>query len=508
MHAMASLEEPTFGILLRLFRGAAGLSQETLAERSGLSLAAVSALERGVRQRPYLHTIAQLAAALDLSREEHALLERAGGRAPAAARHASADPIALVQDGFTPPLTGRKSEWAWLEYELKAWRPLLLLSGEPGIGKTRLLREATGWARKHGWRVLRGGCQRSSGQEPYAPIVEALERHIRALPQGDRRASLADHAWLRRLLPEFADKAGLGDFRPTAPPEQEQRLLFAAVERYLSDIAGANGTILVLDDLQWAGADGLRLAARLLRRAGARHIRILGAYRSTDVPPGHPLSTLVADLAREDLVAHLELAPLERRDAAALVSALLHESLREASGNGRRRLVERIVERTGGVPSFLVSYTGWWQTLAQRRRQREPGEGTESDARERAADWAPARPEEIEDLPWNVTQSVRERVATLPTSAQELLGVAAIVGKPASGALLAAAAGRSEEDALLALEAACQAGLLVEEHEASGPTRYRFAHDLIGEVVEAALGAWRRTVLHRQVAMGLEREPH
>src|SRR5260221_4072822 len=98
MHAMASLEEPTFGILLRLFRGAAGLSQETLAERSGLSLAAVSALERGVRQRPYLHTIAQLAAALHLSRDVHALLESAGGRAHSARRHASAYPLALCQD--------------------------------------------------------------------------------------------------------------------------------------------------------------------------------------------------------------------------------------------------------------------------------------------------------------------------------------------------------------------------------------------------------------------------
>src|SRR5260370_29761054 len=117
MRALASLGETTFGTLLRFFRHAAGLSQEVLAERSGVSLAGISALERGVRRWPYPHTVALLVAVLDLSLEERALLERAArrraaaGRGPASERRATADSIALAQAGITPPLTGGKREW-------------------------------------------------------------------------------------------------------------------------------------------------------------------------------------------------------------------------------------------------------------------------------------------------------------------------------------------------------------------------------------------------------------
>jgi tetratricopeptide (TPR) repeat protein len=224
------------------------------------------------------------------------------------------------------------------------------------------------------------------------------------------------------------------------------------------------------------------------------------------VLPGHPLSTLLADLARDDLVAQLELAPLEQGDATLLARSLLQEFLQEAGGNDGRSMVERIVERTEGVPFFLVSCTRWLQTLVKQRGQPQSDQATTSDAQSQTADWAHLRPEEIEELPSNVAQSVQERVAALPAPAQQLLGVAAVVGKPVSGVILAEAAGQPEEDALLGLEAACQSGLLVERPKRSGPARYRFAHDLIREVVDAGLSAWRRTVLHRKVAEAFERK--
>ena len=94
--------------------------------------------------------------------------------------------------------------------------------------------------------------------------------------------------------------------------------MFAAVERYLSNISGRAGTLLVLDDLQWAGGDALDLLAHLIRSTHIRRLRILGAFRSTEAPAGLPLSTLMADLAREDLVGQFELGPLEPEDALAL----------------------------------------------------------------------------------------------------------------------------------------------------------------------------------------------
>ncbi|HEV2460522.1 MAG TPA: AAA family ATPase, partial [Ktedonobacterales bacterium] len=404
------------------------------------------------------------------------------------------------------PLIGRAHEKAWLQRELAGERPVVLLTGEPGIGKTRLLYETMDWAERLGWQVLSGGCQRNSGQEPYAPLVEALQRSIRGLQPKRLRAGLQGCAWLARLLPEltYAHEGGEGVLAsPDAlPPDQEQRLMFAAIERYLSNSAGRAGTLLVLDDLQWASADALHLLTHLVRSTGARHIRLLGAYRSTDVAPGHRLSTLVADLAREDLVRQLELPPLATEEATALASALLEGSPQASADEESDVLIARVVERAAGVPFFLVSYARWVQAQGQPLQWDAARRVTGGKSLVHTSGLLGA---ERAEIPWDVTQSIRERVAALPATAQDLLGAAAVVGQWAPGVLLAEAAGQSEVEALTGLEMACQVGLLVEEREERGPEGYRFVHDVIRDVVEASIGAWRQKVLHRQIAAALER---
>lgn len=526
-------EQSAFGALLRRFRLDAGLSQEELAERSGLSVGAISALERGVRRAPYRDTVAKLVAVLELSPTERVLFERAASTQSRRIRAIATSPDTLSAGGAdtakpdqvrvaaVPVLVGRAREMAWLQRELAAGGPLVLLGGEPGVGKSRLLREARGWARQRGWRALWGGCQRSSGQEPYAPLVEALDRHIHALPLERRRASLAGCEWLARLLPEVPELADM-DPHPVAPATlpsaQEQRLLFAAVERYLSNVASDVRTLLVLDDLQWVGVDALQLLTRLIQSTHLGQLRVLGAYRSTEVLPGHPLSTLMADLAREELVSHLQLAPLEPRDAAALARAALEgEGISRVAPDGASaaghmlpaRVVQRVVERAGGVPFFLVSFARWWQTFREANDQLESGWWTAS-ASDAPGTWTGEAlrtdRQGMEEVPWRVTQSIRERVAALSPSTQELLGVAAVVGQSASRALLAACAEQSELETLSGLEVACQARLLEEDPEGDGQECYRFAHEVIRDVVEASLGTGRRTLLHRRVAVALEQQ--
>ena len=197
---MDTVQPRAFGTLLRR-RIAAGLTQEELAERAGVSLRRIGDVERGVSWTPRRATVALLAEALGLSPMEHADFAEAARRLRVPAPAASARPWAT-----TPPLVGRQRELALLERHLAGQGPpLLVLAGEPGIGKTRLLHAAIPRAVAQGWRVLEGGCQRRGGQEPFAPLLEAVRRHIRSQRTDDLRAQLQGCALLVRLLPELAE---------------------------------------------------------------------------------------------------------------------------------------------------------------------------------------------------------------------------------------------------------------------------------------------------------------
>src|SRR5438477_5512861 len=171
----------SFGALLRGYREAAGLTQEELAERAALSPRGLIYLERGAR-RPYPDTVRRLAAALALSPRDRAAFEAAARGdddrvAPPLPSFASAHPAVVA-----PRLVGRVRELDLLGRHLApdgaaaVPPPVLLLAGEPGIGKSRLLGEAAQRGGGHGWRVLEGGCQRRGGQEPYAPTLGGLQR--------------------------------------------------------------------------------------------------------------------------------------------------------------------------------------------------------------------------------------------------------------------------------------------------------------------------------------------
>ncbi|HEU5441504.1 MAG TPA: AAA family ATPase, partial [Ktedonobacterales bacterium] len=468
---MSSVPAPAFGNLLRRYRRAAGLTQEQLAERAGLSARAITALERGVNRAPRSDTLALLLDALDLSSEDRQALEAAARRAHHASQAGGYEP-----DGGSegqPPFVGRVREREMIERQLGGdGPPCLVVSGEPGIGKSRLLREARLSARARGLTVLEGGCHRGSGQEPFAPIVEALARYLVGRSPAERRADLQGCSWLARLLPEVA-----GMLTPAAAwemgSEQERRLMFGAVVQLLRNVSGPAGTLLVLDDLQWAGLDVLELLAALVRAAPHSGLRVLCACRDTEVPITHPLGMLAADLAREGLASTLTLGPLAHGEAAELLSDLLGAvELREV------HLRERLLARAEGVPFFLVSYA-----------QSVRGDALDGDAGE--------------DIPWDVEQGVRQRIALLSRAALEMLGVAAVVGRSARGTLLAQACELPERDALAALDIVCQARVLAED--AVGD--YCFVHDIMREVVEADLGTTRRKVLHRRVAQALERAP-
>ncbi len=463
---MAAGMQATFAALLKRYRQEAGLTQEELAERARISVRAVSALEQGINRWPRKDTVALLAAALGLLASDRAAFEVAARRSA----RGPAEPSVRLKD--VPPLVGREREVALLQRHLAGdGPPVLLVAGEPGIGKSRLLDEACSLAAPARMAVLQGGCQRRGDHDPYAPLLGALKAHIDRQTPSRQRADLRGCAWLVRLLPELAS----APIEPlpswTLPPAQERRLIRDAVARFLANVAGPAGTLLLLDDLQWADGDALDVLASLAPSAAATPLRVVAAYRDTELSPQHPLSLVLADLSHAGLVVRHALAPLAIAAAAALFDSALGDV-----GAVEPELRRRTMERAAGVPFFVMSCA---QGL---RLTVETGSGEAT-------------------IPWTLAQSVRQRVIALEPAARDVLAVAAVIGRAVQIPLLLATTAHPEGDVSAALDAAGHARLLVEQ---PGPGGYWFAHDVIREVVEADLGPARRMALHRRVAEALE----
>jgi tetratricopeptide (TPR) repeat protein len=453
--------------LLARYRSQARLTQEELGARSGYSANYIGKLERDQRNLPAA-ALDRLATILALADEERAALRAARDRRRGG-------------DQSARPLAGREPELAELHRQLAGLGPaVLLFAGEPGIGKTRLLEEAASRAAQSGWRVVQGGSQRRA-QDPYAPLTGALLDALERLSAGERAHALRQAAGLELLLPELTaadqtaaatdDRAGHWVER-TVEPEQRRRLLFSAVERFLGAVAGEAGVLLVLDDLQWAGPDSLDLLATLFAAPRASAVRLIGAYRDSETDASRRLREFVADLAHSSRVRVCALEPLSPTESEQLATQLI------ADAAAIRAVLPAIVRRAGGIPFFLVSFV---EDLPA------AGQGTPPSA-----------------LPWTVRQVIGQRVSALPESAQELLAVAAVVGRLVSHSLMVGASSRPEDEVLAALEAAATARLVTEDEQGG----YRFTHDLIRETIEDGLSGGRRRLLHRRVANTLEREGH
>ncbi|HEV2459267.1 MAG TPA: AAA family ATPase, partial [Ktedonobacterales bacterium] len=473
----------SFGEVLKRLRMEVPLTQRELSDKASLSERGISDLERGVNRKPQQQTFHALASALGLAADRRHLFERAAFQGGISVDELSALLTSLL------PLIGRATESALIARLLSGQGPpLLLFTGEPGIGKSHLLREAAKRGRASGWRVLEGACAPLHVRDPYSPITEALATYV-----ADQELSFADlsrpeHNWLVRLLSGrdvYAMPRHDDPMRRVA--EDERRVLFASATRFLGDAAAAAGTLLLLDDLQWAGADALDFLVALIRSPARRPIRIVGAYRSTEVGAEDPLSRLLAYLISQQLAQRRELGALADDEADALLSSLLGKSTEETDAQKRR-----ILQRSGGVPFYLVS---WAHGLRASASDGSPSSG-------RKAAKACENPAS-EEIPRDVVESIRWRLGLLSPTTRELLGVVATASRAIPFPVLLSASthlGHGEQDQICALEAVQHARLLTEQ----GEEGYRFTHDLIREVVWEDLSMARRTFLHRRLAEVLE----
>jgi transcriptional regulator with XRE-family HTH domain/tetratricopeptide (TPR) repeat protein len=439
---------PSCGQLLQRYRALAGLTQEGLAEKAGYSADYIGKLERDQRELP-VAALDRLAAVMGLADRERAAL--------AAARD---------KDRPAGLLVGRDAEITEIRRHLAGLGPpVLLFAAEPGMGKTRLLEEAAERAARSGWGIARGTCQRRA-LDPYAPLTSALTDALDRMPDRDRTEALQQAGQLDLLLPELTE----ANARPPGQLEQQRRLLFSSAGHCLRAAAGQAGTLLILDDLHWAGPDALDLLTTLLTAPEKQPIRLIGAYRDSETPAC--LDEFIADLARALRIKVLSLGPLSDADAEQLLIHLAGKPERQ----DMPKILPAIVRRAGGVPFFLVSYV--------------------EDVRHGSEGLPPST------MPWTVAKVIRQRILALPSAVQEHLDVAAVIGRTVPHRLLAQVAGSSDEEVLHATEAALNARLLTEDG-----TTYSFTHDLIRETIEHNLSAARRRLLHRRIGETLERDP-
>lgn len=382
---------------------------------------------------------------------------------------------------FTTSLVGRAAEMATLR---QVWQrvktstgQIILVEGEPGIGKTRLIEELLAEAGAEAF-ILRAKCPEL--QEPLAytlfvgPLRDALA--------GERPPGLSN-TWLAevsRLLPELHDRYPNLPHLTPSDPAAERRRLFDAICTTLLAWTQRRPLIFFVDDLQWADPTSLALLNHWSSGIAAAPVLVIGAYRLHEVGAQHPLQELRRDWTRTGILTNLALSPLSNQAVNELLRQLTTWGGEDASfGN-------LIYRETGGNPLFVV------ETIASLR--------DEGRLPQTAEDWQRDFRTDTVTIPPQVQTLIGARLNRLDELSRQVITAAAVMRSSFEADLVQEVSGRSEWETLEGLERLLAGGLLVEQ----GGDRFTFSHDKIREVAYGSLSQLRRKLLHRRVAETLE----
>jgi DNA-binding CsgD family transcriptional regulator/tetratricopeptide (TPR) repeat protein len=361
-------------------------------------------------------------------------------------------------------------------------RRVALVVGEPGSGKSRLVRELAGRQAETGVQVLYGACD-STVRAPYRPVVEALDTLVRdACRDGSPDLRPETPGQLSRLLPGLTTARGIPASGVDADPDTERHRLHVAVTDLLATASRRSPLLIVLEDVHWADGPTLLLLRHLVRVGGDVRMLLLATYRDAEADAVEELSDVLVDVARTEGVGRVRLSGLSADEIADFVR-------RAAGADPGDRLVEALADLTDGN-AFLL--TELWREL------RDTGSVTERDGILQLA-----RPVDELGTPESVRAVVSQRLARLAPTTTAALETAAISGAAFELDTLRRAAWLEEGELLDAVDEAERSGLLVEV-----PARglaYRFAHELVRRSVIDRLSATRRAELHLRVAEALER---
>lgn len=357
------------------------------------------------------------------------------------------------------------------------------LVGEPGIGKTRTAQELATYASMRGARVIWGRCYESGGAPPYWPWVQIVRSHVAATAPELLRSQLgAAGPVVAEVVPDIAQKlTDLPKPPPIEDPESARFRLFDSMATFFRNVASQTPLVLLLEDLHWADRPSLNLLEFVARELQNSRALMVGNYRDIGLNRRHPLSVTLGELTRERLFERVVLRGLQRHDVRRFIEVA-------AGIDPPPALVDVVYGQTEGNPLFVT------ETVRLLIQQGEISSGAKASGG--TSSW------EIR-IPEGVREVIGRRLDRLSERCNDVLTVAAVIGRQFRSAVLIKLVEGISEDVLLDVLDEALDGRIIEEQDDEVGT-YQFTHALMQETLASELSANRLVRLHARIAEALE----
>jgi len=391
-----------------------------------------------------------------------------------------------------PEFVGRKQELALLTDASEAAQAqqgqMVMLAGEPGIGKTRTAQELALLAEEAGAQVVWGWCYEGEGAPPYWPWVDSLRTYIQRTDQALLRNQLGEGAApISEMVPELLGIIDGIEPAPALEPDQARFRLFDSIGGFLKRASEDSPLVVVLDDLHWADRPSLLLLEFIARQLEGSRILIIGTHRDTEAPPESPLGESLARFARLPAFQRLSITGLPPED----VSRFVHV---ETGVTAHERLLSTIHDHTEGNPFFLgevVRYLAEQGPLVEASvNSGEPGSST-------------LEPMEEIGIPQSVRDVISQRLMRLTDPCNQALVTASVIGREFEFNLLTSLIDSTSEDELLDLMDEAIAARIIEELPGRD-ARYSFRHALMQQTLMESISTGRKMRLHARIGEALE----
>jgi tetratricopeptide (TPR) repeat protein len=361
---------------------------------------------------------------------------------------------------------------------------LMMVTGEPGIGKTALCEQLATYVTLRGGRTLVGHCYEAGSLSlPYLAFVEALRSYVLSRETKDLKDELGSGAAdIARIISEIRERLKI-KLRTQKDPEEERYRLLQGVSEFLSNAASVQPMLVVLEDLHDADKGTLEMLTHISRNLAGTRLLIVGTYRDVEVDRSHPLSATLAELRRVSTYGRVLLRGLNPDEVRRMMESITRESVPWG-------LAEAVHRQTEGNPLFVQEVVRY---LAEERLI------TRKEGR-----WQPTKDTPLEmSIPEGLRDVIGKRLSLLSPECNQLLSVASVIGREFALETLKAVAGINEDVFVNALKEAVQLSIL-EERSQRGVVRYRFTHAFFRQTLYEEMIAPQRLKLHRQVAHTLE----